>query len=304
MTDVEKLQQRIINEAENTFPQDIAVETTGFCNLKCAMCSNDKMKRKKGNMSWRLFIKIVEEIAVMQSEKTRLWLCFYGEPLMSRGGGCDIADRVWFAKAKGVKNVVMNSNMNLMTPEVAKDLVLNGLNSIFVGLDAATEDVYAQIRSGGNFEKVVGNVLDYKAALDKYGKPNQQIVIQFIDMPLNHHQREDVAEFWHRHGIEVKVRPFVTWQDSNGLELKKESLRLPCHWLMNVLPITSDGCAVWCGCDYDGNGICGNLNEDTIKNLWKVKKEHRLLHLEGRWSELPDFCRNCGDWQGALATYE
>ncbi|MDR1134932.1 MAG: radical SAM protein [Clostridiales Family XIII bacterium] len=304
----ERLMERIISEKENAFPQDVAIETTGFCNLNCIMCSNNKMKRKKGAMRWTLFIKLVEEIAEKAKDYTRLWLCFYGEPLMSK----DIADRIIFAKSKGIKNVVINSNMNLMNPELAEELVKSGLNSVFVGLDATTAEVYSGIRRNGDFEKVVRNVIYYKEMLDKFGTDDQQIVVQFVDMPQNHHQRDLVVSFWSKHGIQVKVRPLVTWHDSIADVLHSQEVlgsheveRAPCHWIMNVLPITSDGKAVWCGCDYDGQGVCGDLNSDTIGNVWNnVKKQHRLIHTEGRWDELPEFCRSCADWKGAYATYD
>ena len=302
---ITKLSERIIPEEQNTFPNDIVLETTGFCNLRCTMCSNRKMTRKRGNMRWPLYIKIVEEIAEKAKDVVRLWLCFYGEPLMNR----DIVDRVTYAKQKGINNVVINSNMNLMKPELAVDLIKAGLNTVFVGLDAVTADIYKQIRCGGDYDRVVRNVLDYKNALNEYGTSEQQVVVQFIDMPINHHQCEQIVEFWNKHDIDVKVRPYVTWQDSSIIEdsynVGENEERVPCHWLMNIFPITSDGYAVWCGCDYDGQGICGDLNKQTIEEIWNTeKKQHRIMQIGGQWDELPEFCLKCNDWHGAYAKYE
>lgn len=302
-----KLKMRIITEEINQFPRDIVLETTGFCNLKCKMCSNSKMTRRKETMHWPLFIKLIEEIAEKAGDSIRLWLCFYGEPLMER----NFSDRVIYAKSKGIKNVVINSNMNLMHPELSRKLVKAGLNTVFAGVDAGSPETYAQIRVGGDYKKVVNNIISYKDALNKYGHSDQQIIVQFIDMPQNHHEKSSVVEFWRRYGIQVKVRPFITWQESQtdipqiSQDMAGESERLPCHWMMNILPITADGKAVWCGCDYDGNGIVGDLNEMTIFEVWNnIKKAHRFVQLESRWNELPDFCRNCGDWRGAYAEYK
>jgi MoaA/NifB/PqqE/SkfB family radical SAM enzyme len=293
---------RIIDEGKNTFPSDVVIESTTYCNLNCVMCSNDKITRKRGRLSWSLYIKVVEEIAERAKNTTRLWLCYYGEPLLR----VDLVDMVTFAKSKGIKNVVINSNMNLMSKEKAEGLVKAGLNTVFVGLDACTPEIYEQIRCGGNYEKTVENILIYKKALDEYGTENQQIIIQFIELEQNRHQRQEIVDRWSKLGITVKVRPSVTWQGTNNTEAKnEEGDRQPCHWLMNVLPVTWDGECVFCGCDYNGQVSCGNLNDMTIYDVWNTaKKKDRLIQLYHEWDKLPIFCRNCGDWNGAYAKYE
>ncbi len=298
-----KLSERNILEDENIFPKDVVLESTSFCNLNCVMCSQEKLTRKKSVMSWPLYIKIVEEIAEKGNGSTRLWLCYYGEPLMRK----DISDMVLFATQKGLSNIVINSNMNLMTPGLAEKLVTNGLTTIFVGLDACTSEVYDQIRRGGNYENVVKNILTYKNVLDSIGKHGQQIIIQFIELEQNKHQKEDMIAFWRKHGIAVKIRPSITWHNSNSLQgaIDADDGRMPCHWLMNIFPITSEGDCVYCGCDFDGRVVSGNIANSSIFEIWNtVKKVDRAKQLNHEWDRLPDFCKNCSDWRGAYAKYE
>jgi len=296
------LKERIFDEGENTFPRDVVLETTTFCNLNCIMCTNDKLTRAKTTMRWPLYVKLVEEIAEKAKDTTRLWLCFFGEPLMDK----QFVDRVLFAKQKGIKNVVINSNMNLMTEKLAEELVKAGLNNIFVGLDAASADTYDKIRLGGNFDKTVNNVIYYKKMLDKYGKDDQQIVVQFVELPENAHEIEQAVEFWNNQDIKVKIKPIVTWQNNVEYENKLQANdRIPCYYIMNVLPVTADGFAGFCGCDYDGRVICANMNESTIEELWNTsKKEQRRIHLAGEWDKLLGFCRACEDWRGGYAKYK
>jgi len=298
------LSTRIVNEEKNIFPEEVAIETTTFCNLNCVMCFREKLTRKKTNMRWPLYIKLIEEIANKAKNSTRVWLCFAGEPLM----GKDFVDRVIFAKSKGIANVVINSNMCLMNSNLAEDVVKSGLNNIFVGLDATTADVYSKVRRGGVFERTVKNIIYYKEMLGKYGKPDQEIVVQFIDMPINHHQRDDFIEFWRACDIKVKLRPYVTFLDTNDIkhDYKMSKVeRLPCHWAMNILPVSADGFSVWCGCDYDGKCIIGDLNMSSIEEVWSTaKKEQRLQQINRQWDELPGFCRDCPDWISAYAKYE
>ena len=298
----EMIKARIIDENKNSFPPDVVLETTTFCNLNCIMCTRDKLTRDKTKMRWPLYIKLIEEIAAKAKDTTRLWLCFFGEPLMDK----QFTDRVILAKQKGIKNVVINSNMNLMTEERSKELVKAGLNTVFVGFDAATADTYHKIRRGGNFEKTVKNILFYKKMLEQYGQEDQQIVVQFVELPENINEKEKAIEFWNSNGIRVKVRPIVTWQGAIGYKNSSEVRnRVACHWIMNILPISADGYAAFCGCDYDAQGKCADLNKNTIEEVWNtVKKEQRRIQLAGEWARLPVFCRNCEDWQGGYATYE
>jgi len=299
------LRERIIDDDNNNiFPSDVAIETTGLCNFNCIMCFRDKITRKKTKMRWPLYIKIINEIAEKAKDNTRVWLCFAGEPLMS---GRDFIDRVIYAKSKGIKKLVINSNMSLMKKDLAEEIIKAGLNTVFVGLDAATSDVYSRIRRGGDFENVVKNTIEYKNILDRVGKKDQNIVIQFIEMPLNYHQREDVIDFWSKYGIVVKVRPMVTWQAANNLknDLSVNRFdRVPCHWIMNIFPVTAEGLSVWCGCDYNGESICGDLNNNSIEEIWTtIKKVHRNIQIEEDWNKLPVFCFNCEDWRSGYAEY-
>lgn len=42
----------------------------------------------------------------------------------------------------------------------------------------------------------------------------------------------------------------------------------------------------------------GNVNETSIRELWKRKNEAFVrLHLEHRWDELPEMCKHCRDWK-------
>ena len=299
---IQAVKQRIISEEKNVFPQEVAVESTTACNLNCIMCSRNRLTRKFGQISWDLYKKIVEEIAQKAKETTRLWLCFFGEPLLRK----DLPDMVLHAKQNGLKNVVINSNMNTLRPGIAEALVKNGMNTIFASVDALTSSVYSTIRRGGSFEKVVKNVLEYQEMLAKYGDSEQQIIVQFIEMEQNSDQKNDVINFWHEYGIDVKIRPLITFQNSNGIELAISELeRQPCHWAMNIMPISPFGECVHCGTDYDGKKIYGDINYSTIEDIWNTtKKELRLIHLNHQWEKLPDFCLNCPDWVSAYATYD
>jgi sulfatase maturation enzyme AslB (radical SAM superfamily) len=63
------------------FPEDVIVETFAYCNLRCIMCPYPNLQRSKGEMSFDVFKKIVDEMA-MENPCGRLWVAILGEPFL------------------------------------------------------------------------------------------------------------------------------------------------------------------------------------------------------------------------------
>ena len=117
------------------FPRVILIDTISFCNLRCSMCFHNRMKRKKGIMPWPLFTKIIDEIA--EVDKTvRVWMVFFGEALLLKRRKPSIFDMIAYAKNKGLTDVVLNSNANLLDEKAARGLIASGLDAIYIGIDA------------------------------------------------------------------------------------------------------------------------------------------------------------------------
>ena len=58
---------------EVKIPNNIMIEVTNLCNLKCQMCYNQRMKRKKGFMLFSLFKKIVDQAVDLSIENMGLY---------------------------------------------------------------------------------------------------------------------------------------------------------------------------------------------------------------------------------------
>lgn len=139
------------------FPKVVLIDTVSFCNLECSMCVHKDMTRTHGYMSEPLFEKIIDEIAV-ENPDARVWMVFFGEALMLRKRKPTIFDKIRFAKGRGLTDVVLNSNANLLDEETAQALIDCGLDAIYIGIDAFTPEAYARIRVGGDYGRVVRNV--------------------------------------------------------------------------------------------------------------------------------------------------
>ncbi len=299
-----QLKQGRLKDADG-FPKVVLIDTVSYCDLKCSMCVHKEITRKKGVMPWDIFTRIIDEIA-KEDKGARVWMVFFGEALILKRTNPSIFDRIAYAKNKGLTNVVMNSNANLLDEDAAKRLITSGLDAIYIGIDAFTSETYAQVRVGGNYKRVVNNIINLLNLKKSMNVAKPDIFTQFVEMDINRHEKEDFISFWNRQGAIVKIRPKVSWAgriNAPNLVLSSSD-RWPCHWAMQTMSITDTGKVVTCAVDLDARFIAGDVNNQTLKEIWNGKlKELRQLHSSYRFSELPENCRDCKDWQSARADY-
>jgi radical SAM protein with 4Fe4S-binding SPASM domain len=287
------------------FPRVVLVDTVSHCNLRCSMCVHKHMKRKQGVMPRGLFTKIIDEISTV--DKTiRVWMVFFGEALLLKKTKPSIFDLIQYAKSKGLTDVVMNSNGNLLDEKAARALIDSGLDAVYFGIDAFREGTYSRIRVGGNYQKTRENVvrlLELQKNLNVY---HPKVFVQFVEMDINKDEKEDFVKFWSSHGATVKIRPKVSWAgeiEAPNLTLGNPD-RWPCHWAMQTMSITDTGKVVTCAVDLEAKFIAGDVNSQSLSGIWNsTLKQLRNCHVLKTWEHLPPHCRDCRDWQSARAEY-
>lgn len=287
------------------FPKVVLIDTISYCNLKCSMCVHKTMTRKKGVMQHSLFTKIIDEIA-KEDKSTRVWLVFFGEALILKKRKPSIFDMIAYAKGKGLTDIVLNSNANLLDEYAAMKLIESGLDAIYIGIDAFTPETYSKVRVGGNYERTVNNIINLIKIKEQMNSQKPKVFVQFVEMDCNKDEKKDFIKFWSEQGAVIKIRPKVSWAgmvDAPNLVLGNDD-RWPCHWAMQTMSITDTGQVVTCAVDLDARFVAGNIRNESIKDIWKGKLgELRKLHLTKEFDKLPTFCRDCRDWQSAKADY-
>lgn len=283
------------------FPKTVLIDTVSCCNLKCSMCVHKDMKRHKGFMDWNIFTKVIDEIA-HKDKNVKIWMVFFGDPFVRSKYKPTIFDMVKYAKDKGLTNVVINTNGCLMNDENAKKIIEAGIDGIYVGIDGFSEKTYNENRCGGNYKETVNNVLNLLKIKKERKLDKLNIFVQFVEMDNNIHERDQFVEYWKNTGATVKVRPMVTWAGKIKRKVMTETLveRYPCYWAMDTIVVADDGRIANCACDLDVANSFGNVKENSIEEIWNTTmKDFRIMHLEHRFDELNDLCKNCRDWQSS-----
>lgn len=280
------------------FPLNIAVEVTNNCNLNCIMCNNDKLTRKRGFMEGKTYRRIIDEVAY-ENPHTRIWLDFYGEAMLA---GYKLFWMIDYAKKKGCTNICINTNGTLMKEEYADMLLDSGVDYISLDCDGFSKEVYESIRKKGDRDKFFKNV---EYLLEEKKKRNSPVLIdvKVIDMDENHHEIDQIVEYWKNKGAYVAVRRRSEWVNT-GEERKGEGGgsgwdgRIACGYAVGIAAITWDGILAGCAWDYDLSVPCGNIFDYTIKELWKKRNEEFVKpHFEHKWAYLPKLCIECDNWK-------
>ena len=275
------------------FPHQVLMETTSACQLRCKMCAReDSVKKgtlKVGQMEEWLAEKIVDEVATT-NPKTRLWFCYFGEPTISR----QLWKRIRLAKDSGIETTIINSNGNLLKPEMADKLIASGLDEVYIGLDAATAETYAQIRVRGDYDTVVSNI-NY---LLKHKPDSLKVTVQFGVYEENEAELEQFKSYWSDRDVSVFIRPKLTWIGKISEHYHTQEGRYPCPWIFDSLPIYFNGLVPYCICDWDNRLPAGDITRQTIAEVWQGSyRKWQAMQLQGNFQDLPDFCRSCRDWQ-------
>jgi len=262
------------------FPKIVLIDNFNGCNLKCSICDHKNMTRQTKKMPWNIYTKIIHEVA-QESPGSRVWQIYFGDPFLCD----DMPGRIAYAKAMGLTDVVLNTNGALMTPEKSKAFINAGLDFIYVGIDAYHKSTYDKIRIGGDFEKVISNVLRYRDM-------NENIFVQFVECEENKYEKGLFVNFWKARGVKVKIRPMVSWIGlvDNGSEPHVNDK--DCYWYRNSFSILNTGDVSLCACDLHGRYNIGEIRTKTIKEVWETHQ-----------SKKPETCRTCNDCEVGNAEY-
>ena len=203
-----------------------------------------------------------------------------------------------YAVKKGLKNINLNTNAMLLDEEMAEMLLDSGLSFISIDCDGFSSEVFEKIRVRANRDQVYKNI-EHLLKLKKERNVDTPIIeVKIMEMKENKAEVDKVLEYWKARGAWTCVRRLISWggKYDNGAKNTQEN-RIACGSGIGILPITWDGIAVNCVMDCDAEYPCGDVNNSSIKEIWKKRNEYLVKNqMEHNWTKLPSICQNCTDW--------
>ncbi|NJN94235.1 MAG: radical SAM protein [Anaerolineales bacterium] len=162
------------------------IEPSGRCNLDCVTCMRNVWTAPNEIMAEATFDRIMAGL----SEFSPPPLVFFGgigEPLMHPR----LPEMIARVKTLG-SSVELITNGTLLTERLSHQLIEAGLDVLWVSLDGATPESYADVRLGASLPKVLENLKQFNRARPKGHRPIPEIGIAFVAMQRNIHDLPEV----------------------------------------------------------------------------------------------------------------
>ena len=158
------------------------IEVTNLCNLDCITCMRNVWEESPGKMTDQTFERIFETVKGMSPLPT-VFFGGYGEPLIHHR----LVEWVKRIKSLGAR-VELITNGLLLTEERSLQFIRAGLDMLWVSLDGASPESYADVRLGSSLLQIIENLktlrrIRYKATDIDNSRPN--LGIAFVAMKDN-----------------------------------------------------------------------------------------------------------------------
>ncbi len=303
-------------------PVHLKIELTNFCNLACPMCPHSQMRRPVGYMAPALFRSIIDQAG---PELEFAYVHHLGESLFHPR----IGELIAYGKRRGVA-MGLSTNATFLSAGKTRALLDSGLDFLVISLDANSEQSYAHMRRGGDFQRTVANVRRLFAEKAARSSP-LRVVVQMIVSAHNQHEIAAFARAWDGQVV-LKVARDWAGQVPLGALLQSARSRAaapapgpcaiaaaapqlepaaalepaprlaelpplassPCRMLWTELTVFWDGQVVPCANVYEPDNLLGDLRTQTLDEVWNGPpiQALRRAHLEDAVAQIP-VCRSC-----------
>lgn len=168
------------------------VEVTSLCNIECRTCLRNNWDEAMGRMTDETFARVLASVAQLEPKPT-VFFGGIGEPLFHR------RTLEWAAQAKRLgARVELITNGTMLTERHARALIKLGLDVLWVSLDGATPESYADVRLGAELPRVLANLERFNQLRAPGHRPRPELGLAFVAMQRNIHDLPEVLKIGKR----------------------------------------------------------------------------------------------------------
>jgi len=263
----------------------IYLEPTNLCNLRCSICIRQTWDEALGRMSQATFNRIFEDIQRLDPLPT-VFFGGLGEPLYHP------RSIEWIARLKSLgARVELITNGTTLTEKRSRQLIEAGLDLLWVSLDGATPESYADIRLGAELPKVIANLARLRRMRPGGHHPRPELGIAFVAMRRNIADLPELIRIGRSVGARLfsitNVLPYTA--EMQGERLYERTLKhiayLASPWLPSLsltkidlddttgpvfLQVLNSGCnVIFAGNNLSGaNDVCNFIESGSLSIRW------------------------------------
>lgn len=237
----------------------VAIETTTSCNRTCSYCpvSNHRNAHSKESASItdETFLNILIQLSNLDFSG-KLALQGYGEPLLDP----NLKQRITLSR-KYLPNayITINSNGDFLTEKKLQELLDCGLCHIYITNHSKQKSIPKHLQ----------------AILEKPALKNYVSYYQELKKLQNRGGSIDISDF----------------EKENRTAGKKDSEK--CITSARTLNIRADGEIIFCDNDYEKNFAVGNVNQNSIEEIWFSQKYVKIREQIRKQTFTQELCQKC-----------
>ena len=157
----------------------VYIEPTVACNLDCITCFRNAWEQPIGRMTETTFERIFAALREL-SPIPSVYFGGIGEPLFHP------KTVEWIRRIKGLGvKVELITNGTILNEKIAQQLIDAGLDVLWVSLDGATPESFADVRLGAELPNVISNLQRFIKMRAPGHYPKPEIGIAFVAMKRN-----------------------------------------------------------------------------------------------------------------------
>lgn len=261
----------------------VGLELTSKCNLRCGMCPLPVLRRPYEDMDWSLVEKTEKELHGLGFKLK--WLHEMGEPLLYPRIGDAIR---LFPEAS------VSTNGLVLTEAVGEKLLDANLRRLRICVDSVNPRVYPQLRTGGDFDKLVELTRQFLVQAD--GHP---IRIEIQKMRSRQTQDESVDDFVRLFDLKRYRNARVIEKTCEALDVNEETDLHGKFYgcvqgsFFTWVVIFADGRVTHCCYDAHADQVMGDLKTQTLTEILESDRFRLMQEAFQRrdFSQLP----RCGE---------
>lgn len=193
-----------------------------------------------------------------------------------------------YAKDKGIMEVSFITNGSKLKPEFCNELIGAGLDYITVSVDGLEED-YNRLRTPLKYEDTKKKLAEFMRLREVSGEMFPRIKIQGIWTYI----KKDPERFYNEFKDITDLVSFDPEHDYSETDIDQDR-SFVCQYLWQRITVTWEGIVPICISDWHKSTRIGDLNKQSIKEIWHGKQMEamRKLHLDGNRLNLK-CCQRC-----------
>jgi hypothetical protein len=232
------------------------------------MCPRETLTRKRGFMDFGLFEKIIREVSSVSRTPT-VHLHGFGEPLLDES----LPERIRLAKTCGIKHTYLVTNASLLFPETSRKIINAGLDTMKISFYGTDEESYRATMRPLDFKVALHNIREFVRIRKELKKRTPKLILQYLPPEANEAKTEEFQSLW-RSVLDKSVgdclnRSYLhNYGGGRTYNRVGERILSVCFYPWTALSVLYDGRAVTCCMDYNGVQGVGDLNSQSVIEIW------------------------------------